>query len=152
MVFLTETSRFLTLKMHDCNMVLGHVYAEYRRIWPYLFDIKADNELLDGINKKLLRSVKDAPYYLEKIVEMGYSPNYNHMVFDFLTACYRELETGVLALIDFHKHRSQGADAHLFSVVADNIRRARTEVADYGRGRANVYLLNAQPPVVELYG
>lgn len=137
-VFLTETSLMLSRKMHEVNMYQGQLYAEYRRIWPYLFDKKADNVKLAEIDKTLHLNLKDVPEFLIKMVDMDYSPNYNTLVFHYLDFCYKWLLGATQSLIDFYRHRSQGAEAHQYHVIYDTLNKSHIELKRYGRDRENV--------------
>jgi len=137
--FLTEASKFCTLKMFEINNCLGLLYSEYRRIWPYLYDVKADNKLLNRIDKDIYKNVRDAEDFL-RILEgkAGQPGGYYIDVWRYMTMCYQCIIPALQAVVDFYQHRKQRGEYHQFTIHLTTMQKSYLEFMEYGKGRSNV--------------
>lgn len=136
--FLAESSRFVSLKMHEVNFYLTLFYADYRKIWPYLYDIKADNEALSAIDSALLHNLNDIPLFLKQLQrEKRDGDMYHRFVWRTLDRCFECLLPCADCFIDFYRRRSMGVEIHNYTIHLEALRRSRADLADYGKNREN---------------
>lgn len=140
--FLSQVSRFLSYKMHECNTLYTDVFTQYRRAWFYFDHNKPGgrdrSNMLDKdrLCQSNITQIADIFNILYKRSDWG---NGNHFVFVHFANITRMLLeiTDVLAFV--YENKSAAAVQYEIEILTTKIKYCRRTIDNYTRELENEF-------------
>lgn len=140
--FLSEVSRFLTYKLHECNELYIACFTHYRRAWFYFDHNKPagrDREDLKGKERLCEDNIKAIADTFTILYRRANWANGNHFVFVHFSNILRQLLEIAQVMAFVYDNKSAAAVQYEIEILATKINYCRRTIDNYTRELENQF-------------
>ena len=110
--FLSDTGRYLTLKLFEANTIYLQLLTHYRRNWFYFDHNKDPGFQLFEADRACKRNLDNIGELFELLVKRGGYPNGNTFVFTHFRNSFTNMKLVIADLQELHRTKSNAVDVH----------------------------------------